>query len=454
MRRRKEPFSSLGGLMVQKVAILSNLSIKENGLGLGDRLELTPLNARKRTLKLMKTHYKFVIRQGVEYQQKGEEIWLPGLKEEEGEFSLDLWGEGKDHDKRYLLRALSSNYFKVNEQWCAEVFLQRYSTIYLGFNRIETKNNLSHSKKSDDDEIDKRELFFEKWGQSNLPLLLKGETGSGKSHMAKSIANKLFPEKKFIHINISSFSPSLLESELFGHEKGAFTGAHQNKLGALRESHYGVLYLDEIDSLSLELQTKLLLFFDNNEVRPVGGARSYPVQNKLIISTGRSLDDLLKAGKIRSDFYFRLHSGLEFELGPLRQRLNSIQEILDLFMVQHKVHFSRQLTQFILNYSWPGNYRQLMGYLKKKALLEGPGYLDVSLIDENLLNIKKLNSMGELEVFRPLEEVKNDYIKRAYISFDQKVDMVSNVLKISPYKIKNALEDFKGKEREAFKKVI
>ena len=159
---------------------------------------------------------------------------------------------------------------------------------------------------------------------SDLKILISGETGTGKSHLARKVHEKSGRLGEFVAINLSSFNPQLIESELFGHKKGSFTGAIHDKTGAFSMAKNGTLFLDEIDSLPLDLQTKLLTFIDNKKFRRVGDTKEESINTRLIFASGRPLEQLVEQGSFRKDLFFRLKSGHSVEMASLRNDIPRI----------------------------------------------------------------------------------------------------------------------------------
>ena len=211
---------------------------------------------------------------------------------------------------------------------------------------------------------------------SNATVLLLGESGTGKEIFARNIHN--WSERKdrsFIAINSVGLSKELLESELFGHERGAFTGAHQLKKGKLELAHRGTVFLDEIGDISPELQSKLLRFLEEREFERVGGTKPISVDIRIIAATNRNLEALIKEGLFREDLYHRLNV-VAITLPPLRERKEDIPALAEYFLrkysTQTKKNFSEitEETQEKLSaYGWPGNVRELANVIERAAVL-------------------------------------------------------------------------------------
>jgi len=201
-------------------------------------------------------------------------------------------------------------------------------------------------------------------------ILVEGETGTGKDVTAR-LLNQQEDERPFITVNISSIPETLFESELFGHIKGSFTGADQNKMGLAEAAHGGDLFLDEIEALPLTQQVKLLRFLESGEVRKVGAKETFNVQTRVIVASNQPLKKLVSEGKFREDLYFRL-SSQRIELPPLRERKEDIADLargfLDLERPKRNKQFTDDGLKALEDYSWPGNVRELKRVCEQLSL--------------------------------------------------------------------------------------
>lgn len=222
-------------------------------------------------------------------------------------------------------------------------------------------------------------------------VLLSGETGTGKTRLAHLI-HEWSPRRRqpFLTLDCGSLSPSLIESELFGHMKGAFTGADRDHLGKFAEAGEGTLCLDDVDCLSLDLQTKLLRVVDENEFVPVGSSRVTPMKARLIVTTNKNLWDEVQAHRFRSDLYYRLNV-VEFLLLPLRERPKMIRPLAEYFLAtlarktqQHGLRFSPDALHKLESYSWPGNIRELRNAMERGAVLCKGNTIDVDCLPPTL----------------------------------------------------------------------
>jgi DNA-binding NtrC family response regulator len=217
----------------------------------------------------------------------------------------------------------------------------------------------------------------ERAAEAACTVLLSGETGTGKEVWAK-LMHKLGPRatKPFVPVNCAALTSTLAESQLFGHEKGAFTGAIGRSLGVFRAADSGVVFLDEVGEMPLELQPKLLRVLQQREVTPVGSSHPEPVDVQVIAATNRNLEDEVKKGRFREDLFYRLNM-VELRLPPLRQRAEDIPEFMDFFSQQYSERYHRprwtpsadQIKQFV-EYSWPGNVRQLAQVIEHAYVLD------------------------------------------------------------------------------------
>ena len=204
----------------------------------------------------------------------------------------------------------------------------------------------------------------------NTPILIEGETGTGKEVVAR-VLHEQENERPFIPVNIAAIAENLFESEMFGHVKGAFTGADQIKIGLIEAAHGGDLFLDEIEEFPMQHQAKLLRFLESGEIRKVGAKESQKVQTRVIAASNKPLETLVKEGKFREDLYFRMASQ-KIQLPPLRSRLEDLPLLAQFFLEKQRPRYNKTLTQdgieTLKNYSWPGNVRELKRVCEQLAL--------------------------------------------------------------------------------------
>lgn len=243
-------------------------------------------------------------------------------------------------------------------------------------------------------------------------LLLLGESGTGKGLLAELIhCNSPRRDKPFISINCSAIPEGLLESELFGYKKGAFTGAVSDKLGLIPLAHQGTLFLDEIGDMPVNLQAKLLKVLETGEVYPLGDTRHKSVDIRIISATNTDIENRLKEGKFREDLYWRLNV-IEIKIPPLRERRDDIEilakHFITKFSEEHKKNikgFDKKTLSLFVKYSWPGNVRELGNVIERAVVLANGDYITVNELPDK---IKSIISGKE-----PMETSSN---LRAYLS--------------------------------------
>jgi DNA-binding NtrC family response regulator len=233
-------------------------------------------------------------------------------------------------------------------------------------------------------------------------VLIMGETGTGKELMARYIHRKShLAEKPFVTVNLAAIPSELVESVLFGHEKGAFTGAHHLHYGKFELASGGTLFLDEIGELRYDLQTKLLRVLQENEIERIGGNRLIPVNVRLIAATNVNLTEKLKSRQFREDLYYRLNV-VPISLPPLRERLEDIQSLVNIFLVRYNKRFNRHIKEFraevieaLCTYQWPGNIRELENFVERIVAISRKdviGLVDIPL-EYQLFKLEKLETL-------------------------------------------------------------
>ena len=255
---------------------------------------------------------------------------------------------------------------------------------------------------------------------SKATVLILGESGTGKELLARAIHN--WSERRdqpFVAINCVGLSKELLESDLFGHEKGAFTGAHQLKKGKMELADGGTVFLDEVGDISQEIQTKLLRFLQEREFERVGGARPIPVDVRIIAATNRNLAGDVQAGRFREDLYYRLNV-VPVILPPLRERKEDIPELADFFLQRFsketKKHFGKIAQdglEKLRAHQWPGNVREL-GNVIERAVVLGPGpTLDASDLSSGIAGAGDAPLSAGLSYHEAIDTARREMIQKA-----------------------------------------
>uniref|UniRef100_UPI0035676EB9 sigma-54 dependent transcriptional regulator n=1 Tax=Desulfosarcina sp. TaxID=2027861 RepID=UPI0035676EB9 len=234
--------------------------------------------------------------------------------------------------------------------------------------------------------------MVEKVAPTEATVLVYGESGTGKELVARAVhANSSRASKVFFAVDCGTLSGSLLESELFGHVKGAFTGAHQDKAGIFRQAHTGTVFLDEISNIALDVQGKLLRFLETRELMPLGSTTSHKVDVRLIFATNQNLEEMVRKGTFRQDFYYRIYV-YPILLPTLKERREDIPSIAYHFLNQFCRNMGKTVNGFaddalsrLTEYSWPGNVRQLRNVVERAVILcekETIGLKDLPLLGE------------------------------------------------------------------------
>jgi len=267
--------------------------------------------------------------------------------------------------------------------------------------------------------------------QSRATVLIQGESGTGKELVAKAI-HQLSPRAKapFIAVHCAALSKNLLESELFGHEQGAFTGATERRIGRFEKSDGGSLFLDEISEIDLSVQVKILRALEERQIERVGGDQPINLDTRLITATNRDLEQMVKEGTFREDLYYRLHV-VEINLPPLRERKDDILLLLSHYLAffnkengKNIEGFTAPAVDLLCNYSWPGNVRELRNLVERMVVLSRKKLLDLSdipfsireAVDSNELRLDSDLTVEEMEkrmIIQALEKSGGNRTKAA-----------------------------------------
>jgi two-component system, NtrC family, response regulator AtoC len=307
------------------------------------------------------------------------------------------------------------------------------------------KDHFSFKKliKGNSREIDHVFSLMEKAVQTNISVSICGETGTGKELVAKGIHyNSSRSSKPFVAVNVSAIPEVLVESELFGHEKGAYTGADFRKIGKFELANHGTLFLDEIADLDLNVQAKLLRVIQERELVRLGGIETITLDVRILTATHKNLATLVNEGRFRQDLYYRL-LGLPIELPPLRQRGNDIillaKHFVNEFCKENNMHpktLTDESKQLLRTYHYPGNIRELKAVMELACVMSNsdkikPAHLNMS-VDENVQNL--------LSTEKTLEEYNFDIIKHFLNKYNQNVRQVAKKLAIGKSTIYRLLQ--------------
>jgi|TARA_B110000091_G_scaffold139193_1_gene148830 DNA-binding NtrC family response regulator len=309
------------------------------------------------------------------------------------------------------------------------------------------KNDLYNSKANERIKINEmigqsiimQKLFKEiyKAAPVNIPVLISGESGTGKELIAKAIhLRSSRKNNELIIVNCGALAPNLIQSELFGHEKGAFTGANARKIGRIESADKGTLFLDEIGDLSLDLQVNLLRFLQEGTIDRLGGTKTIQVDVRVIAASNINLQSAVKSGKFREDLYYRLHV-IKIHSPALRERTDDILLVADYYFKRFRQELNKQVLGFsksaliALNlYSWPGNVRELSNRVKGALIMCEGEYINPN--DLCLPDITQLpptlfaSSLNDVR-----EKAERDAITNRMKVFNNNVSQVAKNLKVS-----------------------
>ncbi len=278
----------------------------------------------------------------------------------------------------------------------------------------------------------------------DITVLITGESGTGKELVARGIHRESSrAEKPFLAVNCGGMPESLLESELFGYVKGAFTGAEKNRNGIFQEADGGTLFLDEIGELPLGAQVKLLRVLQEREIRPVGGVRTTPVNVRVLAATARDLEEEVAAGRFREDLFYRLNV-IRLHVPPLRERLEDIPLLCTYLLGriadklgEEPLILAAASLGILLRYHWPGNVRELENVLERAAVLAEDNIILPEHLPENLVGLaepQQPNFATALVTFSLKEgqrELEKALIARALVATDGNKTKASHMLEIS-----------------------
>ncbi len=300
--------------------------------------------------------------------------------------------------------------------------------------KFEFKNIIGKSKPM-------QEVFslIEKVAPSNSTVIIYGGSGTGKELVSKAIHyNSTRADKPFIPFNCGAIPETLVESELFGHTKGAFTGAIQTKRGLFEEAHGGTLFLDEISNILPSVQVKLLRVLQEKEVTRLGSTERTKIDVRMIAATNENLDAQVKKGRFREDLFYRLHVFPIF-LPDLKDRREDIpllaNHFLDLYAKENQKQIkgiSRQTMKLLLDYHWPGNVRELENAIERAVIMADQDYLIPQDFSENLKErVEGLIRRGVMDR-RSLEDIKAEYIEEILKETGGNKKIAADILKVNP----------------------
>jgi DNA-binding NtrC family response regulator len=287
---------------------------------------------------------------------------------------------------------------------------------------------------------------------TDATVLIQGESGTGKEVIARSLhENSLRKDKPYIKVNCAAVPENLLESEFFGHEKGAFTGATMKREGRFELANGGTLLLDEITEISLPLQAKLLRVLQEHEFERVGGSRTIKVDARIIATTNRDLVQAVAAGKFREDLYYRLHV-VPIKVPRLAERKGEVEFLLGKFLAQFATKHNKVIPRIspialdqLARYPWPGNVRELRNYAERAVILStGDGELTYADIVPSQAASSEDAVMGDGQTFPTLSEVEKRLIYLALKKTSGNRNEAASLIGINVRTLRNKLKEYEG----------
>jgi two-component system, NtrC family, response regulator AtoC len=282
-------------------------------------------------------------------------------------------------------------------------------------------------------------------------VLLLGESGTGKELIARALhAQSVRKRGPFVAINCGAIPETLLESELFGHVKGAFTDASRNKPGLIEEAQSGTLFLDEIGELPLSLQVKLLRFLQEDEIRRVGDTKDIKIDARIVAATARDLSEMVKSGTFREDLYYRLNV-LQLRIPPLRERKDDIPLLVEAFVVKYTerlnrpaMSVAREAMRVLMDYHWPGNIRELENTIERAMVLADGERIELDALPEKLREERPAAPMpflgDDLSIKKAVRTIERELIRKSLEKTGGNRTRAAELLEISHrallYKIK------------------
>jgi two-component system nitrogen regulation response regulator NtrX len=328
------------------------------------------------------------------------------------------------------------------------------------FIKIKNENETLKNQTFNDDFKGESKVFItllndiQKVASSQSSVFISGESGTGKELIAKEI-HKLskFSAGPFIKVNCSAIPENLIESEFFGHTKGAFTGADRNKKGFFEMAHQGTIFLDEIGEMSLMAQAKILRVLQNQEIQKLGSENIIPVHFRLVCATNKNLKTEVEKGNFREDLFYRINV-FPINSPPLRDRDSDIPLLSYYFLNQYlrinnlpMKQFSEGALNKLINYSWPGNIRELKNVIERIVILGG------QILDEKLLSYLENQPAPKIDKLDlPLKEFKNkterEYLVKILRNCEGSISSASQILEIERTYLHKKIQDYNIQKRE------
>ncbi|MBN1900210.1 sigma-54-dependent Fis family transcriptional regulator [Candidatus Sumerlaeota bacterium] len=282
--------------------------------------------------------------------------------------------------------------------------------------------------------------------RSRVNVLIEGESGTGKELVARALHENACPDKPFVAINCSAVVATLLESELFGHERGAFTGADTKKMGKLEFAGDGAVFFDEIGDMPFDLQAKLLRVIEERAFERVGGLQTIQFRARVISATNQNLEELVEREKFRDDLFYRL-SVFRIKLPPLRERKEDIPLIVNYLLerICHRIHrridaIEKEALEVLESYDWPGNIRELDNVLTRAVALSRQAVLQREDLERTIIPAR-IHKEEEFKL-KTLDEMEKEYLEKALNFTGWNITQTSRRLNISPTTLRKKIADY------------
>ncbi len=313
--------------------------------------------------------------------------------------------------------------------------------------RLQDELNLSHDLVGESPRMQNVYQLIAKVAPSDFTVLIRGESGTGKELVARAIhRNSKRKDNAFVAINCAALTETLLESELFGHEKGAFTGAVAQKKGKLEMADGGTIFLDEMGEMSPLLQTKLLRVLQEREFERVGGTRTLKVNLRVIAATNRDLEAEIVAGNFRQDLFYRLNV-VSIKMPSLRDRRQDIPLLANHFLKKHREQCKRRVRgisdeaqSLLKNYDWPGNVRELENVIERALVLGSSDLIRPEDLPETILEIE---SPTRLTLYDAVKEAKKQFVLSAIEQAEGNYTEAGKILGIHPNHVHRLVRELK-----------
>lgn len=329
----------------------------------------------------------------------------------------------------------------------------------LSFARLVVENQFLRTEKSSDTGLIGNSTVMQQLQQSikqvapeKATVLVAGETGTGKELVARAVhAGSPRRDALFVAVNCAAIPHEMLESELFGHEKGAFTGAIKERIGKFELADGGTLFLDEITEMPMQLQAKLLRALQENVIERVGGNRPISVDIRVIAATNRNPREAIKDGKLREDLYYRLNV-FRIDLPALKERKSDIESLAQHFLAKRHVEISPAAINALMQYDWPGNVRELENVLERAAIISGnqtimPQHLPAEMADTNKPSMQHIEpetiAGNTLALPNAIEAIERRLIAEALIATNGNKSRAAKLLEISERSLWYKLSQYK-----------